>query len=74
MTKAQLNAAVRTFAKDLEAGKIDPYTETAKERFNTLHNADKSFKSFTAQSIIIMIVINRSYHFMNPHYFGPAKY
>ncbi len=74
MTKAVLNKSVKSFAANIEAGKIDPFSEQAKLLFETLHNADNSFKSFTAQTLIIMIVLNRKYHFMNANYFGPTNY
>lgn len=74
MTKAELNRAVKKFAKDIEAGKIEPYSEAAKAEFNRLHNADNSFKSFNADSLRILIVINNRYHFVKYSYFGPADY
>ena len=76
MTNAELNRAVKKFAKDLKSGKIEPYTddEKAKKEFQRLHDADKTFKALNADSLRIMIVLNRAYHFINPNYFGPADY
>lgn len=74
MTKAELNRAVKKFAQQIKDNKIDVFSEAAKQEFNRLHDADSTFKSFTADSLRIMIVLNRSYRFTAFHNFGPAEY
>ena len=74
MTNAQLNSAIRKFAAQIKADKVDPYSEAAKAEFNRLHGADNTFKALSADSLRIMIVLNRAYHFIKPSYFGPADY
>jgi len=70
MTKAELNKAVKKFAKQIKERSIDPDSIEAKKEFNRLHNADGSFKSFNEESLRTMIALNRTFHFIPPHMFA----
>jgi len=71
MTKAELNNQVKQFVKRIKEGKIDPHGTEAKLLYNTLHGADNTLKSFTAESLRAMIVLNRLYSYISWHTFGP---
>lgn len=74
MTNTELNKHVRNMAKRIESKALDPYSTEACSLFDRLHGADPSFKSFTADSLRILIVLNRRYHYVNFQDFGPADY
>lgn len=74
MTKAELNRAVKRFAKEIKDNKTEPNCMVAHAEFNRLIRADISFKSFTANSLRILIVLNRRFGYIPAKDFGPADY
>lgn len=74
MTNAQLNKSVKNMANAIKDGSLDGHSAEAQKLFTTLTGADNSFKAFTAASLRILIVLNRRYHYVKSHDFGPADY
>lgn len=70
MTNKELNAAVKKFAKDIKSKKIDPHSHEAKTEFTRLYGADKTLMAHNAESIRILLVLNRRYLYEPLHTFG----
>jgi hypothetical protein len=70
MTNAELNKAVKKFVKQIKDNQIDPASKEAHDEFKRLYGADLTLKAHNAESLRLMIGLNRKYQYLGIHRFG----
>jgi hypothetical protein len=72
MTNAELNRDIKRLAGKIKTGILDPYSQRAKDEFTRLYGADNELKHMNKESVIILLILNRKFHYVNFKDFGPA--
>lgn len=74
MTAKELNTAIKRLAANIKSGKVDPLSDQAHKEYNRLYDIDREMEWMNKNAIIIMVVLNRKFHYVQFHQFGPSDY